>query len=59
MWYILSHHKLPVTRILKRARSDGKPPEQPCYIEYIITDKEDDKINWNTTDRTTPVEELL
>ena len=27
--------------------------------DLLITDKEDDKINWDTTDRTTPVEELL
>ena len=47
-WYMLKHGALPNLRIAKRARSDGKGPE-PCYIEYILTDKVDEDINWDTT----------
>jgi len=60
VWYVLSHEKLPKCQILKRDAYDSdRLPGERHYIDYIITDKPSDKINWDTTDRSTPVEALL
>jgi hypothetical protein len=50
MWYTLQHG-IPNLRVVNRGRDDG-PPEQPCYMEYIVTDKPTDQINWESTDET-------
>jgi hypothetical protein len=51
MWYLLKHSDLPALTIYKRGRSDG-PKGEPCYIEYILTDKQYDDINWSTKNET-------
>ena len=51
MWSILKHGVEAIhLRIVKRACDDG-PPGAQMYIEYIVTDKPYEEINWDTTDR--------
>lgn len=49
IWHILKYG-LTHLRIEKRARNNG-PPGERDYIEYILTDKRYEDINWDTKDR--------
>jgi len=52
VWHILEHSASHV-RIARRAAYDRcREPGTRHYIEYILTDKPDDKINWESTDET-------
>ena len=42
IWHTLKYGS-PRLRVIKHAREDG-PPEQPCYLEYILTDKLDEDV---------------
>ena len=49
-WYILKYGKLPKLTVHKRAAFDStRPSGEQHYIEYIITDKDYEDINWEIT----------
>ena len=49
-WYILKYGSLPECTVHKRDRFDSDRPAGEChYIEYIITDKDYEDINWEIT----------
>ena len=49
-WYILKYGSLPKLTVHKRVmRDNDRPPGKRCYVEYIITDKDYEDINWEIT----------
>lgn len=49
-WYILKYGSLPECTVHKRVmRDDDRPSGERCYVEYIITDKDYEDINWEIT----------
>ena len=51
-WHILKYGKEPMMQVLKRInQDDSKPPGERIFIEYIITNKHVDDVNWDTPNR--------